>query len=193
MKKIKLDVLGLSRKGQDFQQAYALVLSEENGPRRLPIVIGYTEAQAIAIALENIPLDRPLTHDLFITFLNKMNVAIKEVVIVKLEKNIFYSEIVFLKDNKEYRLDSRTSDAITMAIKSKAPIYINEEILDRVGIDITKESKAPVDKSKTSSKTEETLDKMSIDQLKIMLQKSIEDEDYEKAAQIRDIIKKKEN
>ena len=91
MKKIKLDVLGLSGKGQGHQQAYALVLSEAEGSRRLPIIIGHAEAQAIAIALENMHSVRPLTHDLFATFLEKIDAKVKEVVIVKLESNIFYS------------------------------------------------------------------------------------------------------
>jgi len=193
MKKIKLDVLGLSGKGQGLQQAYALVLSEAEGTRRIPIVIGHAEAQAIAIALENMHAVRPLTHDLFVSFLEKSNTSIKEVVIVKLESHIFYSEIVFSHNGEEFSLDARTSDAVTMAIKTNAPIYINEEILNRVGIDISKESSIPQKPSETTKKKEESLKDKSLSELNKLLQKAIKAENYELAAKIRDIIQQKKN
>ncbi len=193
MKKIKLDVLGLSGKGQGLQQAYALVLSEAGGSRRLPIIIGHAEAQAIAIALENMHSVRPLTHDLFATFLEKMSATIKEVVIVKLESNIFYSEIIFVHSGKEYILDARTSDAVTMAIKTGAPIYIDEEILNRVGIDITKEESSSQRNPKTTENKEKSIEEKTLAELKVLLQEAIKNEDYELAAKIRDIIQRKEN
>lgn len=195
MKKIKLDVLGLSGKGQGVQQAYALVLSEAGGSRRLPIVIGHAEAQAIAISLENMHSVRPLTHDLFATFLEKISATIKEIVIVKLESNIFYSEIVFLHNGKEHSLDARTSDAVTMAIKTSAPIYIDEKILDKVGIDISKKEVASKGNPKTSStkKKEKPIKEKSLSELKMLLQEAINNEDYEMAAKVRDLIQRKEN
>jgi len=193
MKKIKLDVLGLSGKGQGLQQAYALVLSEADGPRRIPIVIGHAEAQAIAIALENMHSVRPLTHDLFVSFLEKSNASVKEVVIVKLESNIFYSEIIFSHNGNNFSLDARTSDAVTMAIKTNAPIYINEEILNRVGIDISKESSNLKKPTETKKKEEKTLEDKSLSELNNLLKKAIKAEDYELAAKIRDIIQQKKN
>ncbi len=195
MKKIKLDILGLSGKGQGAQQAYALVLSEAEGTRRLPIIIGHAEAQAIAIALENMHSVRPLTHDLFVSFLENISATIKEVVITKLKSNIFYSKIIFVHNKKEYALDARTSDAVTMAIKTGAPIYIDEEILDRVGIDITKEETAAKSKSRTTSteKKEKPVEEKTLAELKVLLQGAIKDENYELAAKIRDIIQRKEN
>lgn len=197
MNKIKLEVLGLSRKGQGVQQAYAMVLKESEGLRRLPIIIGHAEAQAIALALENLKPIRPLTHDLFQKFILSINASIKEVVIVKLESNIFYSEIVFLHAGKEYKLDARTSDAIIMAMKTSSPIYIMEDILDKVGIDITKEIESIDNNVKSSEKNpakgNEKLENKTNSELKRLLQKAIKKEDYEYAARIRDIIKNKEN
>ena len=193
MKKIKLDVLGLSGKGQGLQQAYALVLSEAGGTRRLPIIIGHAEAQAIAIALENMHCVGRVTHDLFATFLEKIDAKVKEVVIVKLESNIFYSEINFIHNGKEFSLDARTSDAVTMAIKTGAPIYIDEEILDRVGIDISKEETTSQRSSKAAEKKEKPIEEKTLAELKAILQKAIKDENYELAAKIRDIIQRKEN
>ncbi len=197
MNKIKLEVLGLSGKGQGTQQAYAMVLKEADGSRRLPIIIGHSEAQAIALALENLKPVRPLTHDLFNKFITTIEASIKEVIIVKLESNIFYSEIVFFYANKEYKLDARTSDAIIMAMKSNAPIYIMSEIMDKVGIDISQETESEetedAPKEEEKKKGHDILDNKSIAELKALLQKAISDEDYEYAARIRDLIKNKEN
>ncbi len=193
MKKIKLDVLGLSGKEQGLQQAYALVLSEVGGSRRIPIVIGHAEAQAIAIALENMRSVRPLTHDLFVSFLKKINAFVKEVVIVKLESNIFYSEILFIHNGNEFSLDARTSDAVTMAIKTNAPIYIDEEIINRVGIDISKVKSDPKKSTETEKKEKNSLEEKSLSELQKILQKAIKAEDYELAAKVRDLIQRKEN
>ncbi|MCT4645437.1 MAG: bifunctional nuclease family protein, partial [Carboxylicivirga sp.] len=132
-KKIKLNILGLSY-SQTQSGAYALVLAEEDGERRIPIIIGGVEAQSIAIKLEGLEPPRPLTHDLFLNFSKSFNIEVTEVVVYKLEEGIFYSELVCKKDNEQLHIDSRTSDAVALALRFGCPIYTYEDIIEKAGI-----------------------------------------------------------
>ena len=131
MSKVKLKVLGLSC-SQTQSGAYALILSEENGNRRIPIVIGGFEAQAIAIGLERLHPPRPLTHDLFINFAKTFGITITEVNIYHLEEGIFYSELVCMTNGSYMKIDARTSDAVALAIRCNCPIYTTEQIIEKV-------------------------------------------------------------
>jgi bifunctional DNase/RNase len=170
------------------------VLGEENGQRRLPIVIGGFEAQAIAVAMENMIPNRPLTHDLFKNTLSAFNINVKEILINNLMDGIFYAKLICIKDEKEYSIDSRTSDAIAMAVRFKAPIYTYEFIMEAAGVVLddpevkikTSEKEKP---KQTRSKPIEQLSDKALDNL---LQKALEREDYEKAAEIRDEMKRRE-
>jgi len=132
-KRVKLNILGLSY-SQTQTGAYALVLAEEGGDRRIPIIIGGVEAQSIAIKLEGLTPPRPLTHDLFWNFAKAFDIEIQEVVIYKLEEGIFYSELVCKRGSETLHIDSRTSDAVALALRFKCPIYTYEEIMDKAGI-----------------------------------------------------------
>ena len=187
-KKVKLNILGLSY-SQTQSGAYALVLAEEDGERRIPIIIGGVEAQSIAIKLEGLEPPRPLTHDLFHNFANTFNIDITEVVIYKLEEGIFYSELVCLNAENEIRIDSRTSDAVALALRFNCPIYTYEEIIDKAGIVLEFGKKEP---SKTTSKgSSGRYNKKSVDELQQMLDEAISKEDYEKASEIRDEINRR--
>jgi len=199
---IKLNVKGLSY-SQTQTGAYALVLGEENGDRRLPIIIGGFEAQSIAIALEkDMNPPRPLTHDLFKSFADRFAIGLKQVIIHKLQDGVFYSVLVCEQSGEEQSLDARTSDAVSLAIRFKAPIYTYEEILEKVGVILTEgesakkedqedeqqitELKSSPEESKSATKG--LLSTLSLDALNKELQKAVADEDYEKAAKIRDEI-----
>nr|MDA3852783.1 bifunctional nuclease family protein [Bacteroidales bacterium] len=135
MEKIKLSILGISY-NQTKSGAYALILSEEGGRRRIPIIIGGSEAQAIAIHLEGLKPPRPLTHDLFVSFSEAYNIAVKEIFIYKMIDGVFYSEILFDDGKNRIRVDSRTSDAVALAIRFSAPIYIDKKVIDTAGLEI---------------------------------------------------------
>ena len=196
MKKIKLSVLGISY-SQTQSGAYALVLSEDNGDRRLPIIIGGFEAQAIVIKLENLNPPRPLTHDLFRNFSKLMKADLQEVFIHKLEEGVFYSQLIIKKDGKDIIMDSRTSDAVALALRFNCPIYITEEIMDKAGIvikdDEYEDVESPVSKQPRSRKTSPPeLSELSISELKVKLDEAVKAEDYERAAFIKDEIDKRE-
>ncbi len=196
MKKIKLSVLGISY-SQTQSGAYALVLSEDDGDRRLPIIIGGFEAQAIVIKLENLNPPRPLTHDLFRNFSELMKADLKEVFIHKLEEGVFYSQLIIKKDGKEIIMDSRTSDAVALALRFNCPIYIAEEIMDKAGIVIKENEYEDVENTASqqpgSRKTSPPeLSELSISELKVKLEEAIKAEDYERAAFIKDEIDKRE-
>lgn len=198
MGKIKLNVLGLSY-SQTQTGAYALVLSEEDGDRRIPIIIGGVEAQSIAIQLEELDPPRPLTHDLFKSFAEAFNVSVTEVNIYRLEEGIFYSELICEKGSNRIRIDSRTSDAVAIALRFKCPIYTTDEIIEKAGIVLSIEGEpqeptitAPTAEysSRETSSSSEYSD-YSIAQLQGMLEDAIRDEDYEKASLIRDELDKR--
>ena len=197
MRKIKLNILGLSY-SQTQSGAYALVLSEEDGNRRIPIIIGAVEAQAIAIQLEGLKPPRPLTHDLFLNTALAFNIEVVEVFIHKLEEGIFYAELVCEQEGNRITVDSRTSDAVALALRFDCPIYTTEEILDKAGIilDFEEESEENADESdKEMVGPEEEEDSdysvYSTEELNTMLDKAVSEEDYEKASEIRDEIQKR--
>ncbi|GET26877.1 bifunctional nuclease family protein [Prolixibacter sp. NT017] len=197
MRKIKLNILGLSY-SQTQSGAYALVLSEDDGNRRIPIIIGAVEAQAIAIQLEGLKPPRPLTHDLFLNTALAFNINVVEVFIHKLEEGIFYAELVCEQDSNQITVDSRTSDAVALALRFECPIYTTEEILDKAGIILDfeeeeNEDEESSDKEMVGPEEDEDSDYSvySTEELNTMLDKAVSEEDYEKASEIRDEIQKR--
>jgi len=202
MKKIELDIVALSHSVTQSHN-YAVVLGEQEGSRRLPIVIGGFEAQAIAVAMERMSPNPPLTHDLFKNALEIFEVELKEVVINNLLDGIFYARLVCVKNGKEFEIDSRTSDALAMAVRFNCPIYTYEFILDAAGVILEEpEEGEPSESSDAPKKTRRkkkkavtsgtpSLTSHSIEELELMLQEVLGDEDYEEAAKIRDEIKKR--
>lgn len=192
MQKKRLNILGLSV-SQTQSGAYALVLAEENGRRRIPIIIGPVEAQAIAIQLEGLKPPRPLTHDLFKNLAVAFNIHVSQVIIYKLEEGIFYSELVCEMGDGEIRIDSRTSDAVALALRFKCPIYTDEEILNKAGIIMDADTDDPVEieemDDNTGSKSE--LEMYSENDLNEMLNEAISNEDYERASKIRDELNRR--
>jgi len=192
MVKVKLNILGLSV-SQSQSGAYALVLAEEVGDRRIPIIIGPIEAQSIAIQLEGLKPPRPLTHDLFKNMASAFDIYISEIIIYKLEEGIFYSELVCMKDGKQIIIDSRTSDAVALALRFSCPIYTTEDILQRAGIVIEFESEHNQEEwqqplSEETNKGKYEYGKYTAAELSEMLTNAVKDEDYEKASAIRDEI-----
>ncbi len=201
MKKIKLDIVGLSY-SQTQSGAYALVLGEVSGRRRLPIIIGGFEAQAIAIEIEKMTPSRPLTHDLFKTFAETYHIRIDEVIIYNLVDGIFYAKIIFNDGHKQTEIDARTSDAIALAVRFKASVYTYEFILASAGIVIEGndfvfleniESTGAADPETVPSKDASSFASMTDEQLQENLSKALADELYEKAARIRDEITRRKS
>ncbi|WP_319499685.1 bifunctional nuclease family protein [uncultured Draconibacterium sp.] len=195
MQKIRLNILGLSV-SQTQSGAYALVLAEEDGERRIPIIIGPVEAQAIAIQLEGLKPPRPLTHDLIKNMALAFDIALLEVTIYKLEEGIFYSELLCEMNGKEIRIDSRTSDAVALALRFRCPIYTSEEILQKAGIVLESDDEnSPVRSMMDEDEPESSVSsyaQYSTSDLQELLNEAIEDEDYERASIIRDELNKRE-
>jgi len=194
-KKIKLNILGLSV-SQTQSGAYALVLTEEHGERRIPIIIGPVEAQAIAIQLEGLKPPRPLTHDLVRNIAQAFDIVLLEVVIHKLEEGIFYSELLCEMNGKEVRIDSRTSDAVALALRFRCPIYTTEEILLKAGIVLESEDeespgKSRFEESQGTSSSDKAYEKYTLAELNEMLDEAVHNENYEKASVIRDEISRR--
>lgn len=204
--KIRLKVLGISY-SQIQSGAYALILAQADGPYRIPVVIGASEAQSIAIRMENIIPPRPMTHDLFVSFAHAFGVELKEVLIYKFEDGIFSSELTFTDGERQVVIDSRTSDAIGIAMRTKAPIYTTREILDETGF-IMEESQPddsdsenddnPSGKSPASELSDDDirhfepkLENYAIEELERTLEKLIAEEKYEEAAKVSEILKNK--
>jgi bifunctional DNase/RNase len=202
MSLIKLTIKGISY-SQTQSGAYALVLSEMEGKRTLPIIIGAFEAQSIAIALEKeIRPPRPLTHDLFKTFSERFKITVKQVIIHKLVDGIFFSSLICDKDGVEEIIDTRTSDAIAIAIRFLAPIYTYENILDKAGIYLKVEEEIAIKEILEPEAIQVTIDQAdsfsssnfsnySMQELHDQLKEAVENENYEKAAKIRDEISKR--
>ena len=197
MKKIKLEILGLSS-SQSQTGSFALVLGETEGNRRLPIIIGMFEAQAIAIEIEKIIPNRPMTHDLFKSFANSFNFHVEEIVISDLKEGVFFAKIMCTDGLKKHEVDARPSDAIAIGLRFDAPIFTYENILAEAGIVLTdeeeeekaepaKESKVRVKKEKP---TGDDFKNYSVDKLNELLKDAIEKENYERAAKIRDELSK---
>jgi uncharacterized protein len=201
LNKIKLEILGLSS-SQSQSGSFALVLGEEKGNRRLPIIIGMFEAQAIAIEIEKIVPNRPMTHDLFKSFANSFKFTIKEIVISDLKEGVFYAKIVCTDGTRTVEIDARPSDAIAIGIRFTVPIFTYEAILSEAGIVLSEAnededipSKAEPSKNIISSSkpasSSSSLKDFSFDKLKELLNEALEKEDYEKAAKIRDELNKR--
>lgn len=191
MKKVRLEIVGLSY-SQTQSGAYALVLGESAGTRRLPIIIGGFEAQAIAIELEKMTPSRPLTHDLFKTFAETFDVQVNEVLIYNLVEGIFYAKLICNDGTKDVEIDARTSDAIALAVRFACPIYTYEFILKSAGIVLDDENagiagniEAEVPQKEVSGDSEDLKSK-STEELKNLLQTALDDEQYETASKIRD-------
>ncbi|MGC4235659.1 MAG: DUF151 domain-containing protein [Niabella sp.] len=193
MKKIELEVVALSHSITQTH-SYAVVLGEVNGLRRLPIVIGGFEAQAIAVALEKMNPSRPLTHDLMKNFMVAFSIDLHEIIISDLQEGIFFSKLVCSSDHDTVEIDSRTSDAIALAVRFGCPIYTYENILSNAGIIMDDKSKAPASVSEKAEMvgaviTEsagDDLKNMSVEELNKLLNEVLESEDYVKAIAIRD-------
>ena len=193
MDKIKLEIVGLSY-SQTQSGAYALVLSEVNGHRRLPIIIGGFEAQAIAIELEKMVPTRPLTHDLFKNFATTFNIEVQEVIIYNLVEGIFYSKLICVQNGETREIDARTSDAIAIGVRFNCPVFTYENILSSAGIMLDETSSEEEDFfAETDAEPEkETLDTVSIEDLENQLNQAIANEDYELASKIRDEINRRD-
>lgn len=190
MKKVELEIVALSHSVTNSHN-YAVVLGEVEGQRRLPIIIGGFEAQAIAVAMEGMEPNRPLTHDLFRNTLDAFQVDLKEVVINNLLDGIFYARMVCFKEGELIEIDARTSDAIAMAVRFNCPIYSYEFIMDQAGVkldEIDAEDEPQRKKPKAPTKKKESIKELSLEALEKLLQKVLAQEDYEKAAKIRDEI-----
>lgn len=193
MKKIELEIVALSHSLAQTQN-YAIVLGEQGGSRRLPIVIGGFEAQAIAVAMEGMSPSRPMTHDLFKNTMDTFKIDLKEVVINNLADGIFFANLVFVQNGKEVEVDSRTSDALALAVRFSCPIYTYEFILEQAGIILEEETEREVQKAKSrrqQQQKEKGIEDYSVEELEQLLEKVLDEEDYEKAAKIRDEINRR--
>lgn len=206
MSLVKLTIKGISY-SQTQNGAYALILNEADGDRKLPIVIGAFEAQSIAIALEKeIKPPRPLTHDLFKNFADRFDIVVKQVIIHKLVDGVFYSSIICERDKIEEIIDARTSDAIALALRFHAPIFTYKNILDKAGIYLKGNKESDDDDQEIddvlsnpdtfgqeeSNESKGAYIKFSLSELNDLLNAAVEEEDYEKAAKVRDEISKRE-
>lgn len=201
MKKIKLEILGLSS-SQSQTSSFALVLGETEGNRRLPIIIGMFEAQAIAIEIEKIAPNRPMTHDLFKSFANNFHFTVEEIIISDLKEGVFFAKIVCSDGLKKMEVDARPSDAIAIGLRFDSPIFTYENILAEAGIVLTDEAedealekksepKSKMKKEVASTKKTEDFKNYSVERLNELLKEAIDKEDYERAAKIRDELSKR--
>lgn len=190
MRKIELEIVSLTH-GVTPSHNYAVVLDEIGGSRRLPIVIGSFEAQAIAVAMERMSPSRPLTHDLFKNTLEAFDIHLQEVIINNLVDGIFYAKLVCQQDGTTVEIDSRTSDAIAMAVRFGCPIYTYEFILDAAGIPMEESEEEKEQPAPRPAKKAVGFDQYSLDELEVMLNDVLEAENYEKAAKIRDEINRR--
>ncbi len=196
MEKIPLDIVALHH-SVTHSHNYAVILGETHGRRRLPVVIGGFEAQAIAVAMENMVPTRPLTHDLFKNTLESFNIEVKEVIINNLLDGVFHARLICLQDGEEVEIDSRTSDAIAMAVRFGCPIFTYEFILEQAGVVLEEteedEGTSPETKKRRQRRKPQNLpySKQTDDELNDLLDKVISQEDYERAAEIRDELNRR--
>ena len=196
MDKIKLEILGLSS-SQSQSGSFALVLGEVEGNRRLPIIIGMFEAQAIAIEIEKIMPNRPMTHDLFKAFAHNFDYTIDEIIISDLREGVFFAKIVCSNDTKTVEVDARPSDAIAIGLRFNVPIFTDESVLSEAGIVLTEEESEAGRKTTPGARQEKTkatvdnLKDLSYDKLQNLLNEALKMEDYEKAAKRRDEINRR--
>lgn len=182
-RKIELEVLGISS-NSSRNDAFALVLGERYGSRRLPVVIGLTEAQSVAVQLEHVPTPRPLTHDLFFSLGASFDIAVTEVQIYDLHDGIFFSKMVCERDGKVVEIDARTSDAVGIALRFEAPIYTFENILQQAAIVVSEETG-------NSNPASEGYDCLTDNEISNMMESAISIEDYEKASELRDLLRRR--
>ena len=189
MNKVALEIMGMSY-SESQTGAYVLIMGDKNSQRRLPIVIGSNEAQSIAMGIERQKNSRPLTHDLFLNFANSFSINIKEVVINRFREGVFYAVLVCEHLGELSMIDARPSDAIALAVRCGCPIFAYESVMDEAGIIMDDENQVMDNNEETEDTPiinyEESLQQLSEAELEDLLQNAIEDEDYEKAAQIRD-------
>ncbi|MGD1841174.1 MAG: bifunctional nuclease domain-containing protein [Thermonemataceae bacterium] len=191
MNKIRLEILGLSS-SQSQSGSFALVLGEKTGNRRLPIIIGMFEAQAIAIEIERITPNRPMTHDLFRSISESFDVKVLEVIISDLREGVFYAKLVCTDGAKVSEIDARPSDAIAIALRFSAPIFTQENVLSEAGIVLTDEEEEERETEALSTTPQgASLKNYSSEQLQPMLDEALEQDDYERAAKIRDELNKR--
>lgn len=200
MDKLRLEILGLSS-SQSQSGSFALVLGETDGNRRLPIIIGMFEAQAIAIEIEKIIPNRPMTHDLFKSFAHNFDYKVQEIIISDLKEGVFFAKIVCTNGKDIVEIDARPSDAIAIGLRFEAEIYTYESILAEAGIVLTDETEDDISEIKSELSTslkkgkEEAkkggMKDLSVDKLNELLNEAIENEDYEKAAKIRDELSRR--
>lgn len=195
--RVRLKLMGISY-SQIQNGAYALILEEVGGPRRIPVVIGQDAAQSIAVNLEGITPPRPLTHDLFTSFARSFGIVLKEVFIYSFEDGVFCSEMVFTDGTRQVQLDSRTSDAIAIAIRTKTPIYTTKKIMEETGFVmeiVNKREEMSDDKEVLSDDDfrfeEPKIENYAIEELERTLAHLIENEDYEQAAKVSEILNRK--
>ena len=191
MDKIRLEIVGMSY-SQSQSGAYALILGEVKGNRRLPIIIGGFEAQAIAVELEKMKPTRPLTHDLFKSFADTYLISLKEVIIDQFRQGVFHAKLICIQNNVESNIDSRTSDAVALAIRFKCPIYTYEKIMAEAGMLMDENTATPETMtSPIEEHVETSFEQFTMTELEELLLKAVEQEDYEKASMIRDEIRKR--
>ena len=199
MDKIELEIAGLASGHTSKNTSYTLILGEVNGERRIPVVIGSFEAQAIALVLENIKPQRPLTHDLFKSLSDEFHIDVIEINICNLVEGVFYSKIKCMRDDEEVEIDARTSDAIALAVRFDCPIYTNHEIITAAGIipdvdealDDTPGRPDEIDDFMQEISDNTDYSGLDMDDLEILLTEALQDEDYAKAASIRDEMNKR--
>ena len=188
--KIRLNVLGISY-SENPARGYVFVIGEQQGDRRIPIVIGASEAQSIALQLERFIPPRPLTHDLFFQFSKAFGIEILEVNIVKLEEGVFFSELLCFNGEKEVMIEARTSDAVALALRFRCPIFTTEEIMEKAGVTVDEQDEGENIFDNDKIEGENDFVNKTVKELNELLMEAINNEDYEKASKIRDEIKQR--
>ena len=192
MDRVRLKILGLSY-SMSQSGAYALVLSDLNDTYRIPIIIGISEAQSIAIQLEHLQTQRPLTHDLVKRLTDGLNVSLEEVFIYRWEAGIFYSEFLFRQEEKELRIDARTSDAVALALRYGCPIYTTPEVVEKTSISVPEKEmqEQEVKANDLEPAITESNQELSVEELTRLMEEAVKNEDYENASRFRDMLKAK--
>lgn len=188
MEELEVNIVRLNR-GVSQANSYAVVLKEKSGNRELPIIIGHTSAQSIAIALEDMSPDRPLTHDLIANFFEQLDVTLVSIIIYAQIEGFFYSKLRCEKDGELYEIESRTSDALAIAVRTGSRIYVLDSVLTDSGIEVASEHF--YSEEEVESEPEDEFESYSVTELENLMRQSIEEEDYEQAAKLRDVIQKK--
>lgn len=190
--RVKLSILGISF-SQVQAGAYALIFAESEGPRRLPIVIGTPEAQSIAIIMEKITPPRPLSHDLMVTTFAALGVELLDVYIYKFENGAFYAELTLQQDENQYKIDSRTSDGVALAIRTGAPIYTTEEIMVNMSVVFDEDNEEQAEIKEFISNEDKDISQLSTEKLNALLQEALKKEDFESAISLRDELTKRKD